>query len=175
MFTKFALTIVTIILLVCLSGCGGSNKTNPYSTEGTSNSQSSSSESITDTTAADNYEMLPVISGKVADLTLDTSADGTSQQLKKGQVMSIALESNPSTGYAWIATISDTSVVIQMAEPEYSEPTASATPLVGAPGTQTFFFQAIETGNATITLDYKRSWETDVASIQTITIVVNVQ
>jgi inhibitor of cysteine peptidase len=175
MFTKFILTILTTILLVSLAGCGTTNQSTPNSSQGTNNSQNPSSENITDTSAADNYEMLPIISGKVANLKLDASADGTTQQLKKGEVMSVTLESNPSTGYAWLATISNTATLVQMAEPDYSEPGPSATPLVGAPGTQTFFFQAIETGNATLTLDYKRNWETGVAPIQTITIVVNVQ
>jgi inhibitor of cysteine peptidase len=173
MFTKFTLTIITIILLASLAGCGAINQSNPSPSP--NNSQSSASENVTDTTAEDNYQMLPVISGKVANMKLDASASGSIQQFKKGEVISITLESNPSTGYAWYASISDTNIIVQMGEPEYTEPNSSTTPLVGAAGTQTFFFQGVDTGTATITMDYKRGWETDVAPIQTMTIIVEVQ
>ena len=119
--------------------------------------------------------MLPIISGKVANLKLGAIADGTTQQLKKGQVMSITLESNPSTGYSWYAAISNIAVLAQMGEPEYTAPAESSTPMVGAAGAQTFLFQATEIGSTTITLEYKRGWETDVAPEKTITITVEVK
>ncbi len=173
MFTKFTLAIITTVLMISLAGCAVTSQPNPSPTS--SNSQSSATGNITDTNSEDNYQMLPVISGKVANMKLDVSASGSTQQLKKGEVVSISLESNASTGYAWTAKISDTAVVVQMGEPEYIEPTPSGTPLVGAPGTQTFFFQAVEKGTATITLDYARSFETNVAPAQTVTIIVEVQ
>jgi inhibitor of cysteine peptidase len=172
MFTKFTITMITIILLASMAGCSAINQANPSLTP--NNSQSSASENITDTTSEDNHQMLPIISGKVANMKLDASASGSTQQLKKSEVISITLESNPSTGYAWYASISDTNIIVQMGEPEYTEPNSS-TPLVGAAGTQTFFFQGVDKGTATITLDYKRGWETDVAPVQTITIIVEVQ
>ncbi len=174
MNTKLSLTIMTIILLIGLAGCGTIDQSHA-STSDNSSSQGSSSGAITDTTATDNYQMLPIISGKVADMKLDASADGTTQKIKKGEVMSITLESNASTGYAWFASISDTAVLVQMGDSEYSEPSASSTPIVGAPGTQTFYFQAVETGTAKLTLDYKRGWETDVAPDKTMVITVEVQ
>lgn len=175
MFTKITLTMTTIILLISLAGCGTTNQSNPKSTGSSDGTQNNPSGSITDTTDADNYQMLPVISGKVATLKLDANADGTSQTLKKGEAMSITLESNPSTGYSWYAAISDTAVLAQMGEPEYTAPAESSTPLVGASGTQTFLFQAAASGITTLTLEYKRGWETDIAPEKTITITVEVQ
>ena len=175
MFVKITLTMITMILLISLAGCSTTHPTNPSSTDASGASQSNPSGNITDTNATDNYQMLPVISGNVANLKLDSTADGTTQQLKKAEAMSITLESNPSTGYSWFASISDTAILAQMGEPEYTAPTESSTPVVGAPGTQTFLFQAIETGTTTITLEYKRGWETDVAPEKTITITVEVQ
>ncbi len=173
MFTKFTLSAITLILLVSLAGCGAINQSSPSSTS--TNSQGSASGTITDTNSDDNYQMLPIISSKVANMKLDASANGSTQHLRKGEVMSISLESNASTGYAWTAKISDVAVVVQMGEPEYTEPASSGTPLVGAPGTQTFYFQAVDTGTATITLDYARSFETNVAPAQTVTIIMEVQ
>ena len=175
MFTKITLTTITIVLLISLAGCGISNQTNPSANAASDNSQIDPIGGNIPTTDADNYQMLPEMSGKVANMKLDANATGTTQQLKQGEVMSINLESNPSTGYAWYATISDSAVLVQMSEPQYIEPTGSATPIVGAAGTQTFFFQAVETGTTTVSLDYKRSWETDVQPLQTITLTVEVQ
>jgi predicted secreted protein len=167
MFTKFSLTLITLILITSLAGCNLKSSTNPNN----DNSQGNPSK----ITPAANQQLLPIISGKAADVQLDASADGTTQQLKKGEIMAITLESNPSTGYSWFATISDPKVVVQMGEHQYQEPaSSSSTPIVGAAGTQTFFLQAAETGTATVTLDYKRSWE-DVAPEKTITITVEVK
>jgi len=175
MFTKLTLSIITIILLFSLAGCGTTDQSNPNSAEASNGSQNTPSGTITDTTGADNYQMLPVISGKVATLKLDATADGTTQQIKKGEAMSITLESNPSTGYSWYAAISNIAVLAQMGEPEYTAPAESSTPMVGAAGAQTFLFQATEIGSTTITLEYKRGWETDVAPEKTITITVEVK
>ncbi len=174
MFTKITLSILTIILLIGLAGCGSTSPTSSDSNQGANISGTDTSGVISDTTAADN-QMLPFISGKVADLKLDASVEGTTQQMKKGEVMAITLESNPSTGYSWFATISDDLVVAQMGESEYNEPTQSATPVIGAPGTQTFYFEAVDSGVATITLEYKRGWEKDVAADKTITLTVEVE
>jgi inhibitor of cysteine peptidase len=164
MFTKFTLTMITIILLTTLTGCSSTTTSNASDTY----------PGPTDT--ADEYQMLPIISVNVTNLMLDASADGSTQQLTKGQVMSITLESNPSTGYSWFATSSNPDVLVQMGEPEYQAPASDSTnPIVGAAGAETYYFQAADTGTATLTLDYKRSWETDVNPEKTITITVEVK
>jgi inhibitor of cysteine peptidase len=175
MFTKLTLSFGTIFLLISLAGCGSSSATGTAPSS-SGESQIEASETYSETSSADNYQMLPVISGKVASLDLDASADGSTQQLKLGEVMSITLESNPSTGYSWFATVSNPDVLAQMGEPEYIEPTqSSSTMIVGAAGTETFMFQGTTTGSVTITLDYKRGWETGVAPEKTITLTVEVK
>ncbi len=172
MFTRITLTIITLMLLVSLVGCGGKSANPSSSNE--NNSQSGATP--TESNSADNYQMLPLISGKVANVSLDAMADGSTQQLKKGEVMSITLESNPSTGYSWFATISKPTVLVQMGDPQYQEPASSGnTPIVGAAGTQTFYFQAAETGTTTLTLDYKRSFETNVAPEKSVSMTVEVK
>ncbi len=172
MFTKFTLTATILIMLVTLAGCGA--KTTP--TPNTDNSQGDGSETITSTNSADNYQMLPLISGKVANVGLDANADGTTQQLKVGEVMAITLESNLTTGFSWFATTSDPKVIVQMGEPQYQEPPTNAgTPIVGAAGKQTFFLQAIEAGTATITLEYKQGFDKSTSPEKTITVTVEVK
>ncbi len=174
MFTKFTISIITVFLLISLAGCGSTNQSYPGPGAPASTSQNIASGTITGT-SEDNYQMLPMISGKVATMKLDASANGSTQQLKKGEVMTVSLESNASTGYAWIATISNPAVVVQMSEPQYTEPNSTSTPVVGAPGMQTFFFQAVDKGRANIKLEYARSFEPGVAPVQTVTITVDVQ
>jgi len=176
MFTKFTLTMITIIMLTTMAGCRSTTPSTRSSNTGSDNSQINPSDTYTETTTANEYQMLPIISGKVADLKLDASADGTTQQIKKGQVISITLESNPSTGYSWFATSSNLDVLAQMGEPEYQELASdSSTPIVGAAGTETFFFQAADTGTATLTLDHKKGWEITIAPVKAITITVEVK
>jgi len=175
MFTKFTLSMIIIILLVSLASCGTISSSNKNISDSTNNSQSNPLNPISNTTDIENYQMLPIVSGDIANIKLDASADGTTQQLKKGEVMSITLETNPSTGYSWFAAISNAGVLVQMGEPDYATPAESATPLLGASEKVTFYFQATETGTATLTLDYKRGWEADVSPEKTITLTVEVQ
>jgi predicted secreted protein len=172
MFTKYTLKLVTIILLVTLTGCGA--KTTP--TQGTTNSQSGETETYTNSNSSDNQQMLPIISGKVATIQLDAKVDGTAQQLKVAEVMAVTLESNITTGYSWFVNISDSNVLVQMGEPVYTEPQfSSSTPVMGAPGKQTFYLQAVGIGTTTVTLEYKRGFEPDVAPEKSITFTVEVK
>ncbi len=175
MFKKLSLTLISMIMLASLISCGttavGNN--NPKTTP--ADGQSNSSGVITDTSATYNYQMLPAISEKIANLKLDASADGSTQQLIVGEVMSINLESNPSTGYSWFAKIANSEVLVVMGEPVFQAPAQTSTPVVGAPGTETLYFQASAAGTTTLTLEYKRGWETGVTPEKTITMTVEVK
>ncbi len=172
MFTKITLTFGAIILLVTLTGCGATTTSTPNNND----SQGESSETNSQTNSANNYQMLPIISGIVANIKLDSSADGTTQQLKVGEVMAITLESNITTGYSWFATISNPKALVQMEDSQYQEPPSDAgTPILGAPGKTTFYLQATETGTTTVTLQYKQAFETNVSPEKTITVTVEVK
>lgn len=174
MVPKITLTLVALILLFTSAGCGPIKSSDGNSSSDKSQGTAPSSDVKAD--PADNQQLLPIVSGDPANLQLDASANGTTQQVEKGDVISINLEFIPSTGYGWIASISDQSVLTQVGGPAYLEPMSnSSTPIVGAPGTQILTFQALESGIATLTLDYKRSWETDVAPEKTIIIRVEVK
>ncbi len=176
MFTKFALSILTVLLMVSLAGCATKTPAATVPASDGGNSQNNNSTPTNATEAAENYQMLPMISGKVASMQLDASADGSTQQMKMGEVFAITLETNPSTGYSWVPTISDPKVLAQMGEPQYQEPTqTTAEPLLGAPTNVTMYFQATGTGTTILTLDYKQSFEVNVAPQQTVTIKVEVK
>lgn len=95
------------------------------------------------------------------DKTLTASDNGSKVTLKVGDTLRVALDSNPTTGYSWQATSSDTAVLTQAGDSTFELPTG-ATPRPGAGGVQVMNFQAVGKGSATLTLMYVRPWETSV-------------
>jgi len=73
-----------------------------------------------------------------------------------GEEFTIALDSNPTTGYSWEET-HDTSM-LSLVEDKYA-PDEKAKGLVGAGGTQYYRFKALKKGDTEVTLVYKRTWE----------------
>ena len=64
----------------------------------------------------------------------------------------IALESNPSTGFAWTITEKPNAKIVKFQKKAYVRPGGAA----GAPGTERFRFKALEPGQVTITLKYAK-------------------
>ncbi len=100
--------------------------------------------------------------------------NGDTIELQTGQVLVISLDSNPTTGYSWTVIHVDPAILAQQGEPEYQQ-TPSQETLVGAGGTETYRFKAVGTGQTILTLGYWRSFEPDVAPINTYTLQVNIQ
>ena len=94
--------------------------------------------------------------------------DDTSILVLAGQTFTIKLDENPTTGYAWVSSVSDETIVKEQSS-EY-KPSAADTQTVGSGGTRSFTYMAQKAGIATITLVYQRSWE----ETPTETIVYNV-
>lgn len=82
----------------------------------------------------------------------------------------IALESNPTTGYSWEASYDETR--LELVEETYELGEYAEQGLVGAGGTELFRFKALKSGEAKITMDYKRSWETEVLEQKVFTVEV---
>jgi len=68
----------------------------------------------------------------------------------------IALGSNQSTGYGWQESYDETMLELVGGQSTYE---LSEEDLVGAGGIEYFRFKALEAGETTITLVYKRAWE----------------
>jgi inhibitor of cysteine peptidase len=104
-----------------------------------------------------------------------TDADaGKSVKLANGGKLIVALVSNPSTGFRW-AVAEPAPVQLRLeGEPAYVAP-GSTTPAVGAAGTEVFTFAAVSAGTATLTLNYARSFEPDVAPEKTFSITVDIK
>lgn len=106
-------------------------------------------------------------------LTLTRDASGGSAEVKVDHVLEITLEGNPTTGYSWEVKESGKPTLRPQGEPVYVQTETGGT-LVGAGGTYTFTFVGAETGTTTLELIYHRTWETDVAPLETFTLEVTV-
>jgi inhibitor of cysteine peptidase len=90
-------------------------------------------------------------------------------KVKVGQEFTIALKSNPTTGYDWEYI----SVFYQWIQSLGKTYEADNTGLIGSGGTDKFTFKAKVKGTATLVFSYKRSWETTAADQKTFTVEVN--
>jgi len=175
MSKKITLVTSMLLLLALLASCGTTTPNPNSSSNGTPGNQPSNIGETTPGANQTNQQLLPIVSSGNVALSLDVTASGTTQQLAIGQVLAITLESNPSTGYAWLVGQVDPAILTQLGDPTYQEGETDTTPVVGAPGTETYYFQAAATGTTTLTLEYKRGWETNVAPEKTFTITVEVK
>jgi predicted secreted protein len=91
-----------------------------------------------------------------------------------GQVFTVTLESNPSTGYRWEWVDHQDSIVEQMGEAQFTPRETGDPPLVGAGGWESFDFKAVHPGQMTLKLVYRRPWEEGVEPLKTFSLQVTV-
>jgi inhibitor of cysteine peptidase len=106
-------------------------------------------------------------------ISLTDADNGKQITVKSGDVVTVTLESNPTTGYSWQVIEIDNAILLQDGDPEYKQSPGSES-LVGAGGTETFRFKAVGTGETTLGLGYMRPWES-VPPIQSFTVQIVVQ
>ena len=102
--------------------------------------------------------------------TLKDADNGGKVSLKVGQQVSLQLAGNPTTGYIWNVQPLDDKVLKQVGESSFK----AESDLAGAPGVETFVFEAVAPGTATLSLAYARPWETDVKPDKTYSVEVTV-
>jgi inhibitor of cysteine peptidase len=71
--------------------------------------------------------------------------------------LTVALESNPTTGYSWKYDYDKT--ILNLVNEEYKADSKADKQLVGAGGTQLTKFKALKSGQTAVTFTYRRSWE----------------
>ena len=120
------------------------------------------------------FLLLVMSSGCSAQDKLVTATDnGREITLRQGEMLSITLESNPTTGYSWQVIEIDNAVLKPQGDPEYHQASGSES-LVGAGGEETFRFETVNSGKARLKLGYMRPWE-DVPPIEIFVIQVIVK
>lgn len=100
-----------------------------------------------------------------------TLGDTGTTRLTVGQVGSLELLGNPTTGYAWQCESSDPSVLAPAGSLYTASPSDGR---VGTGGTYRFDFKALKAGTATVTCRYYRSWEGQQTALRTVTYQVSV-
>jgi inhibitor of cysteine peptidase len=95
---------------------------------------------------------------------------GTTVQLGLGDLLTVVLAANPSTGYVWDVVPETPACLAQIGDSSFTPGNGNA----GSPGKMTFQFEPVSTGRMTLRLVYHRPWETGVAPLETfeLTIVV---
>ncbi len=96
---------------------------------------------------------------------------GTTITLKTGDTFLIKLDGNITTGFNWIPAPQDPVLLNQVGETEVTPESDK----IGAPGKIVLRFKAVGQGQTLLHLDYKRSWETDVAPEKTFEVTVVVK
>ena len=86
-------------------------------------------------------------------------------EVRVGDEFSIALPSNPTTGYKWELLKPFDDDVLELQDAEYTSECKDG--LVGCGGVEVWNFFAASEGEATISLKYARPWEKNVKPIQT--------
>jgi inhibitor of cysteine peptidase len=94
-------------------------------------------------------------------LSFTEKDNGSSITLDKDQRIEINLESNMTTGYSWKLSESTDTSIAAMVSSEYIE-SKKDEEMVGTGGIETFIFEAENTGQAEIILEYVKPWEENV-------------
>ncbi|MGA3053434.1 MAG: protease inhibitor I42 family protein [Candidatus Korobacteraceae bacterium] len=100
-----------------------------------------------------------------------TDADnGKDVDLPAGDTLVLRLESNPSTGYSW--AIKGDPSPLRLVKSS-TKKNGQNSHVVGAPVTQEFRLTAVSAGMVSLTLEYRRPWESNVAPAKTFQVRVN--
>lgn len=86
---------------------------------------------------------------------------GSTVNLKVGQILEIALEGNPTTGYTWEVAPDSGTLLTQQGDWDFT-PDSNA---LGSGGMVTLRFKAVQTGSTELKLIYHRTFEPDVSPI----------
>jgi inhibitor of cysteine peptidase len=90
--------------------------------------------------------------------------NGKDIDLPAGDTLVLRLKSNPSTGYSWAIKGDPSPLKLVKSSTEKNSQTSN---VPGAPVTQDFRLTAVSAGMASLTLEYRRPWEQDVAPART--------
>jgi inhibitor of cysteine peptidase len=97
------------------------------------------------------------------EIELGIDDSGSQVEVKKGQILVITLESNPTTGYRWEVLKINEAMLEQLGEPEFISSDSEG--LVGVGGVEVLRLKAVGVGTTYLELGYLRFWEEDVAPL----------
>lgn len=109
-------------------------------------------------------------------IVVGKDSSGKKIAVPAGQTFVVRLPGNATTGYMWALAKIDGPAVEQVGKDEYiPDPPPGGKPLTGSGGVSVFTFKAAKAGAATISLEYKRSWEKDQPPAEKFSVTVDVK
>ena len=96
-------------------------------------------------------------------VSISSEANLSKIVLEKGQVLVLKLATNPTTGYDWEIVGLDSAILQQKGDVAYKSDSA----LIGSGGVDIWTFEAVKSGQTHLSLTYHRSWEKDIAPMET--------
>ncbi|MCD6567767.1 MAG: protease inhibitor I42 family protein [Dehalococcoidia bacterium] len=107
-------------------------------------------------------------------VSIDASSSGQQVEIANGGTLTVTLQSNSSTGFAWPETVelSDSSVLNQTKHELVPPADTSA---VGAPGEEVWTFKALKKGTCAINMEYSQPWAGGTKSAETFNLTVVVK
>ena len=90
------------------------------------------------------------------EVQVDNSYTGKEVEIAQDGILTITLESNPTTGFAWEVKDIANKDVVEFTSNEFQ---ASETGLIGGGGAEVWTFKALAQGKTAITMEYSRPWE----------------
>jgi len=99
-------------------------------------------------------------------VSIDRNAAGSTVELLPGQRLTVTLPGNPTTGFAWEMVPGAGSVLESQGEAQFTAASNGASGKLGAGGIYRFDFVAVGTGSTPLKFIYRRSFEKDVAPVE---------
>ncbi len=109
---------------------------------------------------------------KPSEVTVEDSQGECPLSLDNGQTLVLNLPSNPSTGFRWDLSKAAPKVLRSLGPEVYSNPEEVG--IVGSAGRSSWRFQAYQSGEDELLLQYRRPWEQGVAPVNSFTCVISV-
>ena len=142
MRNRIALALTVVLALgALLAGCGSDDETTSGSTAADASTTTTESTSTPDTTTTTITNAGTTVDGLSGTITVDA-----------GQELTIALDSNPSTGYTWVQGTKPPPSILKYKGFDYEDAPEDAPP--GTPQKMLLKFEAVGPGEADLTLDY---------------------
>ena len=104
-------------------------------------------------------------------VTLTQKDAGTAVHVKQGSIVNVTLEGNPTTGYTWEIAPGGSGVLEPQGEPVFKADSNA----LGSGGMMTFQFKAAQAGTSSLKLIYHRTFEPNVAPLQTFEVTIIVE
>ena len=107
-----------------------------------------------------------------AALRVGTEDNGTQIELKKDQLLEIALPSNVTTGFSWEVSQNNGALLAIQGDPLYEEAQPGT---MGGGGTTLFTFKAVDAGTLTLELVYHQAWDAETPPADTYTLAITIK